>query len=122
MYHNTFSKGKQKEIRLKEMHHYVLDISGEYSSTSAKYFTIFTLYSNQSYWKGTDESIRNQLDRAITIANSLNRSLVIPPITCNNTYSHYCNICYFGVYDCFKDIFSKARFEYKESVNNAIVL
>ena len=50
------------------------------------------------------------------VANSLNRSLVLPPLSCSNGKWKYCNVCSFDRANCFKDIIPSFENPVKESI------
>ena len=50
------------------------------------------------------------------VANTLNRSLVLPPLPCVNGKWKYCNVCSFEKVDCFKDVIPSFKNEVKESI------
>ena len=50
------------------------------------------------------------------VANSLNRSLVLPPLPCSKGKWKYCNVCSFDRANCFKDIIPSFENPVKESI------
>lgn len=117
MWHNNFVRSKQlKDYRAKEMGLYMLDEDGEYSANSNRYFTITLLRSKKNTSTGIDKHIQKAITKAINISNKLNRSFVIPPITCKTGKSSFCNLCYYDRIICFHDIMLSASLPFKESV------
>lgn len=117
MFHNNYIRGwRYKNLRFKEMGYYVLDVDGEYSSTTAKYLTTYTLDIKKENHLGTSPLLQQYLDEIITICNSLERIFVIPPLYCNKGESGYCNICYYDRIRCFKPTLDKLKNGFRESV------
>lgn len=116
MFHNNFIRGKAyKDYRSKEMGRYILDVDGEYSSTSNKYFTVYELRGSR-HMNLVDRRVENMMRDLVKLANRLNRTLVIPPISCYRTGVRYCNMCHFDYGRCFSKIMKDLRYPFKESV------
>lgn len=116
MFHNNYIRGGvYKDYRSKEMGRYVLDVNREYSSTTARYFTVqqlsFDDINDTNSWR-----VRNALVDVVNMANKLNRALVIPPMRCEKRGVPFCNMCHFGLFHCFKDVMGKLKYPFKESV------
>lgn len=116
MFHNNYIRGKVfKDYRSKEMGRYVLDVNGEYSSTTARYFTVqqlnFSGISDQELWR-----VRGALVDIVDLTNKLNRTLVIPPLKCGKSGIPFCNMCHFERISCFKDVMKRLMYPFKESV------
>ena len=117
MFHNNWVRGLlYKNLRSKEMGKYYLDIDGEYSSLTAKYFTTFTMNIKKNTSSGTSQQLKQYLNEVIKISNSLERVFVIPPLFCNRGKFGYCNICYYDFLNCFKSILDKLKNGFRESV------
>lgn len=117
MYHNNYVRGRvYKEYRAKEMRSFMIERDNEYSSTTARYFTIQLLQSTKHEFYGTDEGIRNAIVASVRIANTLHRHFVVPPITCGLFGRSFCNLCYFEYTLCYNDVLSKVELPFKESV------
>ena len=117
MYHNNWVRGlRYKNLRSKEMKNYYLDINGEYSSTTAKYFTTFTLNIKKERFRGKSTQLEQYLNESIRISNSLDRTFVIPPLFCDQGKYGYCNICYYDFVRCFKPILDTLNNGFRESV------
>ena len=116
MFHNNYIRGGvNKDFRSKEMGRYVLDVNKEYSSTTARYFTVQQLNFDAITKRGA-RNVKNALVDLVNMANRLNRTLVIPPMRCKKSGLPFCNMCRFGSFDCFKDIVNKLKYPFKESV------
>lgn len=110
IFHNNYVIGKRnKELRMREMHMYMLDVDGEYSDPERKYLT-FEVADN-----GMLEKV---LKKMVRMANALNRTLVLPPTRCNNANSQreWCNICSMQPRTCFHSVLEQAKNGYRESV------
>ena len=117
MWHNNFVVGKtQKEYRAKEMGFYYDEDDNDYVSQTMQYFTIHLLHSTKVDEKNTDNHIKAILMKVVNIANSLQRSFVIPPITCKSNEMSFCNLCYYDEKWCFGNIINKFIYPIKESV------
>ena len=117
MYHNNYIRGLQyKDLRSKEMGVYYLDLNGEYSSTSAKYFTVYTLNITKKGIKGSSPILREHLNQIVQISNALNRTFVVPPIFCGRGSTGFCNICFYEFKTCFKSILDNLQKGFRESV------
>lgn len=122
--HNNFIRGGiGKTLRMKEMKRYYLDKNGEYSNPTQTYLTFELLKPGYyEYLNITDETVFKQLTIMVGIANTLNRSLIIPPIPCKKPGVPFCNICYFHYRYCFEEILRKASQPFKESVRIWFIL
>ena len=117
MWHNNYVIGKiAKGYRAKEMGFYLDDTNSDYNSNTARYFTIHLVHSRKAKKAGKDKNIERILQRAATIANSLNRSFVIPPSTCKTNEQSFCNLCFYHSVCCFTKIVSSFALPFKESV------
>lgn len=117
MWHNNFVVGKtQKEYRAKEMGFYYDEDDADYASKTMRYFTIHLLHSTKVDTTKTDDHIKEILMKAVNIANSLERSFVVPPSTCKENEMSFCNLCYYDEKWCFGSIISKFTYPMKESV------
>lgn len=116
MFHNNYIRGKvNKDFRSREMGRYVLDVNGEYSSTTARYFTVQEL--SFVHERRNDHSrVGKVLADVVNMANGLNRTLVIPPLKCTKRGVPFCNMCHFERIDCFKNVMKNLKYPYKESV------
>lgn len=110
-----------KDFRSKEIGRYVLDVNGEYSSTTAQYFTVQEL-SFVDERRNNHMLVRNALADVVNMANALNRTLVIPPLKCAKSGVPFCNMCHFEKIDCFKNMMKNLKYPYKESVFFVLVL
>lgn len=122
MFHNNYIRGMvNKDFRSKEIGRYVLDVNGEYSSTTAQYFTVQEL-SFVDERRNNHMLVRNALADVVNMANALNRTLVIPPLKCAKSGVPFCNMCHFEKIDCFKNMMKNLKYPYKESVFFVLVL
>lgn len=122
MFHNNYVRGMvNKDFRSREMGRYVLDVNGEYSSTTAQYFTLQEL-SFVDERRNNHMLVRNALADVVNMANALNRTLVIPPLKCAKSGVPFCNMCHFEKIDCFKNVMKNLKYPYKESVFFVLVL
>lgn len=114
MYHNNFIIGKHaKEYRSKEMNTYITDVNEEYSSSTTKYLTFFEIPSTVTTYFDVDRAVEKRLKEAFVIAKALNRTLVIPPISCYNN-TRFCNLCFMDDLNCFSKYLASGS--YRESV------
>ena len=117
MYHNNYVRGlPYKDLRSKEMGVYYLDLDGEYSSTSAKYFTVYTLNITKKKIKGSSPKLREHLNQIVQISNALDRTFVVPPLFCGRGKYGFCNICYYEFKTCFKSVLDYLKKGFRESV------
>ena len=115
MWHNNLILHRElKDYRAKEMGFY-LDNDKEYALDS-RYFTISLLHSNKENSKGVDFNIKGIIAKAVDISNRLNRSFVVPPITCKINESSFCNLCYFEKLRCFHNTMLSTILPFRESV------
>lgn len=78
---------------------------------------LFILYIQEKRKKAEkDNNIGKMIQRAVTISNSLNRSFVIPPMTCKSNEQSFCNLCFYHNVWCFDKIVSSFTLPFKESV------
>lgn len=116
MFHNNFIRGKAyKDYRSKEIGRYVLDVDGEYSSTTARYFTVYELRGSR-HMNLVDNRVKMMMKDLVRLANELDRTLVIPPIHCYRNGVRYCNMCHFEYGLCFSGVMKDLRYPFKESV------
>lgn len=110
IFHNNYVIGKRnKELRMREMHLYVVDIDGEYSDPTRKYLTFEVADSND---------LANTLMRMVEMANDLNRTLVLPPTRCKDFTTRWvwCNMCAMEPFHCHRSVLEQANNGYRESV------
>ena len=63
------------------------------------------------------ENEKEILQVVVSLANSLNRSLVLPTFRCPSSYSvSICNACGNEEFHCHKDVLKKAKLPLKEHV------
>lgn len=110
IFHNNWVVGKRnKELRMREMHMYMLDVDGEYSDSTRKYLT---------YEVADSDALQDDLMKMVKMANALNRTLVLPPTRCKNHESRrvWCNMCTMQPKTCFLSVLVKVKNGYRESV------
>ena len=96
MWHNNYVVGNTlKNYRAKEMGFYLDDTNSDYNSNTTRYFTIHLVHSRKAKKAEKDNNIGKMIQRAVTISNSLNRSFVIPPMTCKSNEQSFCNLCFY---------------------------
>ena len=106
--HNNFVTGHWNKIyRLKEMKLYPFDINGEYSDPTSRYLMIEWMQANGE----------RGLELAVELANRLNRSLVVPRMSCSSLIDlKECNLCGSQPIQCYHSILKKAVLPWKEHV------
>ena len=110
IFHNTYVIGKRnKELRMREMHLYVVDVDGEYSDPTRKYLT-FEVADNSN--------LEAVLMKMVQMANVLNRTLVLPPTRCADFTARWvwCNMCSMQPLQCYRSVLDLANNGYRESV------
>ena len=61
------------------------------------------------------KAIRSQLSLLVSLANQMNRILIIPPIKCNKGRG-FCTICNHESASCYSDLLQQLTYGYRESV------
>ena len=61
------------------------------------------------------KAIRSQLSLLVSLANQMNRILIIPPIKCNKGRG-FCTICNHELVSCYSDLLQQLIYGYRESV------
>ena len=110
IFHNNYVVGKQyKELRMREMHMYLMDVDGEYSDPTRKYLT---------FEVANSEMLETILKTMVRLANALNRTLVLPPTRCNNPEIRrvWCNMCSMQSIYCYNSVLEGAKNGFRESV------
>ena len=100
---------RNKELRMREMHLYVVDVDGEYSDPTRKYLT-FEVADNSN--------LEAVLMKMVQMANVLNRTLVLPPTRCADFTARWvwCNMCSMQPLQCYRSVLDLANNGYRESV------
>ena len=125
MMHNNYVIGYVNKIyRLKEMKMYPLDIGGEYSSPSARYLVLDSVSCSLSLdFLLSDFTKRKALRYVVSLANELNRSLVLPRFPCGWKFSvKWCNLCGSDDRYCYSSIMKEAKLPWKEHVDDLAVV
>ena len=111
MFHNNYIRGSVcKKYRMLEM-----NITREVKHHNNKYITSMVI-------DGNKESIRNTLNFLVIIGNVLGRTIIIPPVNCTIVKSGICNIANYDRPRCYSDILNKAKYGFREIVNNLLQL
>lgn len=107
MIHNNWIKGYDNKIyRLKEMLLY--RVKEEYNNITGNFLQLISVRS------GLEKSV---LEVMVDVANQLNRSFVVPRMTCPGRISvRYCNLCGNDRKRCHQDVLKKAKLPWKEHV------
>ena len=106
MMHNNYIRGYDcKRLRMLEMG-YVK--RREEDKESNRYLTAESMPFNKTV-------IRSQLSLLVSLANQMNRILIIPPIKCNKGRG-FCTICNHELVSCYSDLLQQLTYGYRESV------
>ena len=106
MMHNNYIRGYDcKRLRMIEMG---IVKRREEDKESNRYLTAESMPFNKTV-------IRSQLSLLVSLANQMNRTLIIPPIKCNKGRG-FCTICNHEEARCFSDLLKQLIYGYRESV------
>ena len=106
MMHNNYIRGYDcKRLRMLEMEYVKRK---EKDKESDLYLTAESLPFNKTV-------IRSQLSLLVSLANQMNRTLIIPPIKCNKGRG-FCTICNHELVSCYSDLLQQLIYGYRESV------
>ena len=106
MMHNNYIRGYDcKRLRMLEMEYVKRK---EKDKESDLYLTAESLPFNKTM-------IRSQLSLLVSLANQMNRILIIPPIKCNKGRG-FCTICNHELVSCYSDLLQQLIYGYRESV------
>ena len=106
MMHNNYILGYVcKRLRMLEMG---IVKRREEDKESNRYLTAESLPLNETM-------IRSQLSLLVSLANQMNRTLIIPPIKCNKGRG-FCTICNHELVSCYSDLLQQLIYGYRESV------
>ena len=106
MIHNNYIRGQLcKQLRMIELGYIKREVKDEESS---RYLTAESLPSEP-------KSLRDQLALLASLANRLNRTVILPPIPCS-IGKGYCTICNHERVGCYADILERMKYGFRESV------
>ena len=106
MIHSNYIRGYDcKRLRMIEMG---IVKRREEDKESNRYLTAESMPFNKTV-------IRSQLSLLVSLANQMNRTLIIPPIKCNKGRG-FCTICNQEEARCFSDLLKQLIYGYRESV------